>query len=247
MLYLINYCLNIELINSSLSNEDEVQKEKSDLAKVADLANGSIWVTSRCLLAEVMWLTTPQNGLNLMAKANKFIAKMFTWPSEVWGYKVDMKSVFWAWKWWNTEHTHFFFIHWRCCESEFPSIMPQLNFGYTISPPCPIATLRDWSSRSLDSVQLFYIIIHLHFLQKLVLQRSQCFKTGGKEKQSIKKSCGFETATMCWTLVLLCPGRMSCQMEPLISAHSAILFPFKACPGRGLGHVLLGPDSRAIG
>ena len=46
----------------------------------------------------------------------------------------------------------------------------------------------------------------------------------------------------------LCPTkRVTCQIEPLVSSPSAILFPFKACPGGGSGCVLLGPDSCVIG
>lgn len=37
--------------------------------------------------------------------------------------------------------------------------------------------------------------------------------------------------------------RVTCQIEPLVSSPSAILFPFKACPSGGSGCVLLGPDS----
>lgn len=78
--------------------------------------------------------------LNLVAKV-KFMAKMFTWPSEAWGYTVDMKSEYsehWSDKHTNIDATLFSFIHKWCCESMYLSVMSQVTFGYAISSPCSI-------------------------------------------------------------------------------------------------------------
>ena len=71
----------------------------------------------------------------------------------------------------------------------------------TFCPHVSSATWRDWPSTSVDSSQLFYLMIPSHFLQRFILQRNPYFKIGGGGRnQHIHIAYGFETTAMGWTL-----------------------------------------------
>ena len=83
--------------------------------------------------------------LNRVAKATH-TAKMFTWPSELWGYEGDMKSGDPGHGSDETEKIPFssFFKH---AVSQCLSAMSHVHFGYNILPPCLLCHLKGLTKR----------------------------------------------------------------------------------------------------